>query len=1171
MLKSQLARGGSLYPIFNPPVLSGQPYIGPDQQPGDVVDFVNAPLTKSVYPPPTTTNTLFVGGVNMGAAPYTITSADVTSGNLAVAQHTSNSQGFADATSVAINPVAVQRAWDQGLLGGNSAVPANYSVFQILNNAGQSGRVFQAYTTGSLPSPPAGAYAGSFDANGWPTSAFSFVLTAQVGGLDTQLSSSITYHCSFRSVGQATSIGACAGCTISNITQDADGVTTHFQMTFNPGANVQLGFLGGVQYLDIPRDGVTPTYGGPEFWPTNLAFWGQLSFIRTMDLCQANTHETVWSDRNTNRREYGPTQASTIPSWERIARYIKAQVQYPGSRVQEVWINPPGVMDPTVTLSNNYAYQLPTLLNTQLAGVNVQIVVELGDEPWNASLGDAITYSTNLHTAETETKCLPYYLNETSHISSIVGNNDGTVTVTTTSPLSAMPLPDGSTFAITNGMPCIVNYQQGNSVWGSGTITPDPNYAADATVTPKPGGVQVLTSNSFKYTANGTPTGTLPSPSGSVQLAIFFGLTSTLLKDGTSMNLYDMGNKVQVRRTFQTQQIWSTVRPQDKFFLNLQQYGSTAPGAMTNSKFAYPYAKYLGGGDDTWYWGSAVAPYVKPTGLPFSGVATSGGTSITGVPWASTAIVGDTLKIAGIAAAGATLTGSISGSTLTASSFSGPHLFVGQGISGSGVTSTVSAYGTASGGNGTYVLGTVNVAASTLTTPGASFTASVSGTTMTVTGSVSGTALAVGQVVSGTNVAAGTTIQSLGTGSGGAGTYTLSTTPAVSGVSFSTTGTTGTTTVAPGSSGTTLTISDNIEASVSAGSIDYVSGPSATVTASISGTTMTVTAVTGSLMVGMMTNAVSVVVGGTTYPVAFNTRIVSQLSGTVGGVGTYQLSTSQTLGSGSIPFAQTDGLVAAMLADVPRFALTLASHIYTCMRWGKTPLVYEGGPDTQAFPNQQVAIHTNPTMQSIVTTLQDAAFNQGMQRFGFFSANPAVFANNAEGAWAALQSYTDTSSPKYAGIIGYATRALAPADAYSPGLVYGPGGTSGAYTQGISQLSQGWAGFFSTNGMVATAGNSGRRSLEILRNIPRGRRYAIKVSGTDSVAGTTGDIYIDGVLKGTVTLPNNGNGTSSGTVAGDSTLLQLGELTRGAHRVMVDFPIGRGSNVGIFSITLVKY
>jgi hypothetical protein len=60
---------------------------------------------------------------------------------------------------------------------------------------------------------------------------------------------------------------------------------------------------------------------------------------------------------------------------------------------------------------------------------------------------------------------------------------------------------------------------------------------------------------------------------------------------------------------------------------------------------------------------------------------------------------------------------------------------------------------------------------------------SISGTTLTVGGTVTGT-FAVGMVLSGTGVTAGTTITALGTGTGGAGTYTVSASQTVSATSI---------------------------------------------------------------------------------------------------------------------------------------------------------------------------------------------------------------------------------------------------------------------------------------------------------------------------------------------------------------------------------------------------
>jgi hypothetical protein len=79
-------------------------------------------------------------------------------------------------------------------------------------------------------------------------------------------------------------------------------------------------------------------------------------------------------------------------------------------------------------------------------------------------------------------------------------------------------------------------------------------------------------------------------------------------------------------------------------------------------------------------------------------------------------------------------------------------------------------------GNVVSPLGTLYpiVTGTAITTTAVSFTASIAGTTMTVTAVGSGT-VQVGQLITGTGVTAGTTITALGTGTGGAGTYTVST------------------------------------------------------------------------------------------------------------------------------------------------------------------------------------------------------------------------------------------------------------------------------------------------------------------------------------------------------------------------------------------------------------
>jgi hypothetical protein len=128
--------------------------------------------------------------------------------------------------------------------------------------------------------------------------------------------------------------------------------------------------------------------------------------------------------------------------------------------------------------------------------------------------------------------------------------------------------------------------------------------------------------------------------------------------------------------------------------------------------------------------------------------------------------------------ANAVFTGSISGTTLTASVVSSGTLAVGQSVYGVGVTNetVITALGTGTGGAGTYTVNlSQNVTSESLnsTATGATFTATIAGTTMTVSAVATGT-IYLGQTIQGANVTAGTVVTALGTGTGGTGTYTLS-------------------------------------------------------------------------------------------------------------------------------------------------------------------------------------------------------------------------------------------------------------------------------------------------------------------------------------------------------------------------------------------------------------
>jgi Phage stabilisation protein len=125
----------------------------------------------------------------------------------------------------------------------------------------------------------------------------------------------------------------------------------------------------------------------------------------------------------------------------------------------------------------------------------------------------------------------------------------------------------------------------------------------------------------------------------------------------------------------------------------------------------------------------------------------------------------------------AVFTGSTSGTTLTVTSVKSGTIAVGQNLFAIGALqeTVITALGTGTGGTGTYTIGLSQTIASSqmyTSSPGAVVTAAISGTTLTVASVTSGT-LYVGQTIQGAGIATQTIITALGTGTGGAGTYTI--------------------------------------------------------------------------------------------------------------------------------------------------------------------------------------------------------------------------------------------------------------------------------------------------------------------------------------------------------------------------------------------------------------
>ncbi len=132
----------------------------------------------------------------------------------------------------------------------------------------------------------------------------------------------------------------------------------------------------------------------------------------------------------------------------------------------------------------------------------------------------------------------------------------------------------------------------------------------------------------------------------------------------------------------------------------------------------------------------------------------------------------------------AVFTGSISGTTLTVTAITNGTIGVDQALFGVNIAqeTIITALGTGTGGVGTYTVNisqTISSEQMNSATVGAVVTGSISGTTLTVTAVSSGT-LYVGQTIQGSSVTAQTIITALGTGTGGAGTYTVNNSQTVS-------------------------------------------------------------------------------------------------------------------------------------------------------------------------------------------------------------------------------------------------------------------------------------------------------------------------------------------------------------------------------------------------------
>ncbi|NBQ33690.1 MAG: hypothetical protein EBU21_17355, partial [Proteobacteria bacterium] len=280
--------------------------------------------------------------------------------------------------------------------------------------------------------------------------------------------------------------------------------------------------------------------------------------------------------------------------------------------------------------------------------------------------------------------------------------------------------------------------------------------------------------------------------------------------------------------------------------------------------------------------------------------------------------------------------GSITTTTLTVATLSTGTLAIGHTITGPNIQpgTVITAFGTGTGGTGTYTISPSQTAAS-------SSIAAAPSTFLTVTSVTSGT-LATGQVLSGgISTSPAPKITTLGTGTGGTGTYVIDTDPTVSTSTLITSTNTdyivvkAVTTEARGlASPPALSLTGALTKDmtpVSAYSVTacpctnyYYASTAGAKSASFTGridngtsgqpgTTLTVTSVvSGSqLYVGQMISRSGVLPG---------TTITAFAPGTSGGAGSYTVSQSQTVGTTSSPATITADMNVGVKVVAPDLA-----------------------------------------------------------------------------------------------------------------------------------------------------------------------------------------------------------------------------------------------------------
>jgi hypothetical protein len=234
-------------------------------------------------------------------------------------------------------------------------------------------------------------------------------------------------------------------------------------------------------------------------------------------------------------------------------------------------------------------------------------------------------------------------------------------------------------------------------------------------------------------TGTGLPAGFVHRAMGDALITIYLAETTMLIPPGFETSLFVAGD------------FWAKNSGTNTTAINQKVYASYGTGAITTGATGSP-----------------------PTGASVTGAIAASTSSVTG------SIAPNTLGAPGTESAG--------NGILTVTAVGSGAVVVGEGYTGTNVTTGTIVTGQLSGttgGIGTYSVNIPQTVAST----------TLSGTYGTLTVSAVGSgALVVGDVLSGSGVTAGTTITALGTGTGGTGTYIVGTSQTATSTTITATG-----------------------------------------------------------------------------------------------------------------------------------------------------------------------------------------------------------------------------------------------------------------------------------------------------------------------------------------------------------------------------------------------